>query len=96
MKRKYLSGLIVLILIAFMLAACGSSGGDGDGNGGGNGNGGSTAMTTVSGTVLDINGDSIEGAEVTISSDPVTVTTDANGFFSATKQWDHKIKLNLF
>jgi len=31
MKRKYLSGLFVLILIAFMLAACGSSG-DGDNN----------------------------------------------------------------
>jgi hypothetical protein len=40
--------------------------------------------SSVSGTVLDDNGNPIEGAAVTIMSCSVTVTTDANGFFSAT------------
>ncbi|MBI5057473.1 MAG: carboxypeptidase regulatory-like domain-containing protein [Nitrospirae bacterium] len=51
-----------------------------------------TETVRVSGTVLDINGAPIEGAEVTITSDPVTVITDANGNFTATVDvGSHKI-----
>ncbi len=43
----------------------------------------STSKTTIIGTVLDSDGNAIESAIVTISSDPVTATTDVNGDFSA-------------
>ncbi|MCK5506464.1 MAG: carboxypeptidase regulatory-like domain-containing protein [Thermodesulfovibrionia bacterium] len=55
---------------SFLLQSCGSDGG------------GETPRTTVSGTVLDANGDPVSGAQVTISSDPVTATADSDGNFS--------------
>jgi Leucine-rich repeat (LRR) protein len=66
------------------LAACGSSG-----DVGGVGGGivaevvSKTSVTTVSGTTLDLQDTPVSGAEVTISSDPVTVVTAANGTFTA-------------
>ncbi len=44
-----------------------------------------STRTTVSGTVLDTDGDPIEGAKVTIQSDPVTETTDKEGKFREIK-----------
>ena len=64
-----------ILFIIFLAIGCGSSGGEDT----------STAeTTTVSGTVVDGNGVPIEGAEVTIMSNPVIETTDANGYFKAT------------
>ncbi len=40
-------------------------------------------LVRVSGFVFDTNNDPIEGAQVTISSDPVTATTDIQGYFFA-------------
>lgn len=65
----------MLCIIFFILFAI-SCGGGGDG-------GGSSNNTTISGTVLDASGAPISGAQVTISSTPVTVTTDKDGYFSA-------------
>ena len=53
---------------------------DRDGGGGGNNN---ISTTTVVGTILDIKGNPIENAEVTIFSEPVTVYTDGDGNFLA-------------
>ncbi len=73
-----MKALSILLIISFLAIGCGSGGG-----------GGEDlpqiqppAKTTISGTVLDDNGDPVEGAEVTIHSDPVTVITDSNGDFS--------------
>jgi PBP1b-binding outer membrane lipoprotein LpoB len=76
---KILKSVSIIVFITLFAIGCGSSGGGGDDT-----QPPSTKTTTVSGTVLDDNGNPIEGAAVTIMSDPVTVTTDANGFFSAT------------
>ena len=76
---KILKSVSIIVFITLFAIGCGSSGGGGDDT-----QPSSTKKTTVSGTVLDDNGNPIEGAAVTIMSDPVTVTTDATGFFSAT------------
>ncbi len=76
-------GLFVCML--FILGGCGSGGGGG------------TVVPAlqkieVNGTVLDSNGNPVAGAEVTINSDPVTVTTDSKGYFSAmVEAGDHTI-----
>ena len=82
-NKKRLALLLTMTIIAVALfVSCGSSGN------------GDTPKTIVSGTVLDINGDPIEGAEVTISSDPVYDTTDSNGYFSVeVEAGDHEIKI---
>jgi hypothetical protein len=74
-ETKRLAFLLSIILIIGMMgySGCGSGGG-------GNGD---TPTTTVSGTVLTANGSAINGAQVTITSTPVTTTTDQNGHFSA-------------
>jgi hypothetical protein len=73
---KLLKTLSIVVIITLFAIGCGSSG-DGP-------TPPSAKTTTVTGTVLDGNGNPIEGAEVTIMSDPVTVTTDAKGKFTAT------------
>jgi hypothetical protein len=73
---KILKILAIFLVITVYAIGCGSSGGGSD-------NPPSVKTTTVSGTVLDMNGNPIEGAEVTITSNPVTVDTDVDGRFSA-------------
>ncbi len=52
--------------------------------------------TVVSGTVVDLNAAPIEGAEVAISSDPVSVMTDIDGYFEATIEvGDHHISIKV-
>jgi hypothetical protein len=78
-EMRHLKVLLLIVAISCIVVACSFSGGgdkDSDGDG--------VATTTVSGTVLDLNDNPIAGAEVTISDDHVTVTTDASGFFSFT------------
>jgi hypothetical protein len=86
---KIIKFLLITIAVFIMatLPSCG---------GGGGGNGGEGDATTVYGTVLDIFGNPISGAQVTITSDPVTVTTDSNGNFSAkVTVGDHSIKITM-
>lgn len=73
-KTMGLTGLAVTV------KGCGGS----DGGGGDNNNQTDTTESTVvvSGGVFDSLGSPVSGATVTISSDPVTTTTDANGLFS--------------
>ncbi len=73
---KMFKSLSIILLAAFLAIGCGSSEDKPKPS--------STKTTTVSGTVLDAFGNPINGAEVVISSDPVTVNTDADGKFSAT------------
>jgi hypothetical protein len=77
-ETKRFAFLLSIILIIGMMGygGCGSDGGGGGGNG-------DTPTTTVSGTVLTANGSAINGAQVTITSTPVTTATDQNGHFSA-------------
>ncbi len=82
MKSFKSAGLI--ILITFLAISCGSSGGDSTTP--------SAKTTIVSGTVLDGNGNPVEGAEVTIHSDPVKTTTNSNGKFSVEVEvGDHRL-----
>ncbi len=70
-QTKFITSVAALIFIVstlILLAGCGS---------------GDQKTTTVTGNVFDKLGNPIEGAEVTINSNPVMVTTDSNGFFSA-------------
>ncbi len=84
---KILKMLSIFVFITLFAIGCGSSGGGGD-------NPPSTKTTTVSGTVLDVNGNPIQGAKVTITSTPVTVDTDSSGNFSATVEvGDHHISI---
>ena len=73
---KILKIISIVLIITVFAIGCGSSGDGGEDT--------PSTKTTVTGTVLDDNGNPIEGAAVTIMSCPVTVTTDAIGFFSAT------------
>jgi YD repeat-containing protein len=72
---KNIRALIMTAFLAVVLTACGSGGGGGD-------NGTVAPLTTVSGTVLDANGNPIQGASVTVFSTPKTTATDENGNFS--------------
>ena len=64
--------LCSLIIIPF---GCSGSSGNGDDD--------DIILVTVSGSVYDTSNDPIEGAQVRITSDPVTVITDTQGYFSA-------------
>ncbi len=57
---------LIIIAISLLISSCGDN----------------KATTTISGNVLDSNGEPVVNAEVTIFSDPVTASTDASGFFS--------------
>ena len=82
---KRMAALGIVTAFPSVIAGCGSGGG---GGGGGNN------TTTVSGTVLNASNNPVSGAEVTITSDPVVVYTDANGYFSATVvTGDHSIMI---
>lgn len=76
---RYYKVLFLFIGILLFTVSCGSNGGDDNGGG----DNGGVVNSTISGTVLDASGAPINAAQVTISSTPVTVTTDANGKFSA-------------
>ena len=65
------------MMTVLVITLGGSLTGCGGGNGGNNDN-----VATVSGTIVDGSGTPINNAQVTISSTPVTVSTDANGQFS--------------
>ena len=86
--KKRLPHIIAMIIIAAgLFIACGSGGDDPPIT---------TPTTTVSGTVLDGNGDPIEGAEVTISSDPVKTSTENNGNFSVDVEvGSHDLKIMM-
>jgi hypothetical protein len=73
---KILKAIPIIVFITCFAIGCGSSGGGGDDLP-------STKTTSVSGTVTDINGVPVQGAKVTITSTPVTVTTDSSGNFLA-------------
>ena len=46
--------------------------------------------------VLDVNDNPVEGAQVTITSSPVTVMTNASGYFSATVEvGSHNIVISM-
>jgi hypothetical protein len=75
--------VICVLFIMMLLQACGSGSGGGGGSGGGSAPAGTPVTATVSGTIVDVNGVPVRGAVVTISSDPVTVFSDAGGNFSA-------------
>lgn len=70
-SRKCPLTLVPLALLALLAGGCGGGGGGGDGS----------PLATVSGRVLDDVGEPVVGALVVISSDPVSVTTDASGRF---------------
>ena len=72
------SSAMVSTLMATAMYGCGGSGGGGSSPAG---SGGSTV--NVSGVMHDSDGTPVPGAQVTIQSAPVVVTTDASGFFSA-------------
>jgi predicted GH43/DUF377 family glycosyl hydrolase len=74
-KRGLWVNMLSIVFSILFLISCGG--------GGGGGGTGSSDKTTISGTVLDASGAPISGAQVTISSTPVTVTTDKDGYFSA-------------
>ena len=80
---KLLKSLSIVLFIAFFAIGCGSSGD-------------TPSTTPVSGTVLDANGDPVEGAEITITSDPVTAFSDASGNFSVPiEPGDHTITIKM-
>jgi hypothetical protein len=76
-KKRKVVLLIAMIIIAVYSASCGSGGGDPP-----PADPPPAEKVTATGTVHGKDGNAIEGAEVTISSDPVTVITDKNGYFS--------------
>lgn len=73
-SRKW---LIMMCVLTLMPIGCSDSGG------GRNKAGPDPDLVSVSGTVNDIDGIPVEGALVTITSDPVTATTDSQGDFVA-------------
>lgn len=73
----------VILAMIFCLSLVGCGGGGGGGGGGGENNTPSPVNSAVSGTVLDVSGAPINSAQVTISSTPITLLTDADGKFSA-------------
>jgi hypothetical protein len=64
--------VFILWLLALTIIGCQSSGSDNDPN-----------LVSVSGTVYDAYDNPVEGAQVIITSDPVIVTTDSQGYFKA-------------
>ena len=72
MKISYTLCALILCLLAVSVTGCSSSGDDDDPN-----------LVSVNGTVYDANDDPVEDAQVTITSDPVTATTDSQGYFKA-------------
>ncbi len=70
--------LIAVFSIALLFVGCGGGGG-----GGGSDKSGSQATVDISGRVLDSSATPIPGATVTFASNPVVVTTDNSGNFSA-------------
>ena len=87
-----------MVFIVLLLAGCGGGGGSGgedDGDGAGAG-GADASLVTVSGKVVDSNGDAVPGAKVLINSDPVIVFTDAEGFFTVeVHPGDHSITVSF-
>lgn len=77
---KKLAQIAVLALL--LPAGCGGGGGSGDA-GSDAGTDGGVLQTTVTGRVLDSNHDPVPRATVVIASDPVEVSTGADGRFSA-------------
>jgi putative metal-binding protein len=95
MLRKYftssnslciLISLFSLIILFFLISGCdgGSGGGDGESD-----DDNSKHFVTVSGYVVDINDTPINGAKVTISSNPITVYTNNDGYFSVEVETGH-------
>lgn len=64
--------VLILCLLVLTVAGCQSSGSDNDPN-----------HVSVSGTVYDTYNNPVEGAQVKITSDPVIVNTDSQGYFNA-------------
>ena len=76
--------LFTLILSMGAISSCGGGGGD------------TVTKATVSGTVLDSNGNPIVAALVTITSTPLTTNTDPVGYFSAEIEvGDHTITFSV-
>ncbi len=92
-KNRALTFSILIIIILFSLGSCGG----GESNGDRNADiqvAEDTAKVTITGTVLDDDGNPVANAQVTISSDPVTVFTDSNGYFSVEVEiGDHEIEI---
>ena len=85
---KSIIAVSLILLISFLTIGCGGSSGNG------NNNANATLKTNVFGTVLDANGNAVEGATVTISSNPVIVITESDGDFSAAVEiGEHEIKI---
>jgi len=83
---KFFNLAITILAISILAIGCGGSSGNGNNDG--------DATPNVFGKVLDANGNALEGATVTISSNPVTVITDSDGDFSATVEiGEHEIKI---
>jgi hypothetical protein len=83
-EKKWFKALTILSML-ILVVSCG-------GGGSGSNGGGTVSSATVSGTVLDSNGDPVSGALVTITSTPVTTNTDSNGDFTALVEvGDHTI-----
>ena len=74
-----LARLNVVALFAFVMCAALSACG---GGGGGGGDATQTELVTVSGSIVDSNNDPVAGATVTVTSDPISTVTDAQGKFS--------------
>lgn len=80
MKNIISKNCLIVLFTLMILSGCGGAGG----NGGNENNNGGVVDTIISGTVLDVSGAPIDNAEVIISgTPPVTITTSANGEFSA-------------
>ncbi len=107
---RWLLFILTTILTAsmlIMLGGCGSGGGGGSTVNNNNTNAHDNEepqgqepdneeveKVTITGTVLDDGGNPVANAQVTIYSDPVTVTTDSNGFFSVeVEAGDHEIEI---
>jgi hypothetical protein len=87
MKRLKSIGVVLSVLIISMGAinSCGGGGGND-----------TVSKATVSGVVLDSNGNPVFGALVTITSTPVTTNTDATGYFSAEIEiGDHTLTISV-
>jgi len=89
----YLITIALLTLIPFFfILGCGGGGG----GGGGNDDDDTTPLVSVSGYVMDIDKNPISSAKVTISSDPVTVYTNNDGYFSVEVEvGSHEITITI-
>jgi len=87
-----LSLIILLLFLFFFIPGC-----NGGGGGGGDDDGDDNIPTVnVSGYVQDINEDSVSGAKVTITSDPVIVYSDSEGYFSVNLEvGEHNINIQI-